>query len=120
MLIPKDSVKPIDFRGLIIHDYNAEVQTDSSLAVVDVPPQAGHPVAMSTRSEEKLYYVIEGSVCFDLEGVESTLNQGDGCVVKRKEEFSYRNESAEPARLILVHTPSFDMDCEAFFDDKDR
>jgi len=119
MIIPKDSVKPIDFRGLIIHDYTAEVQTDSSLAVVDVPPQAEHPLAMSTRSE-KLYHVIEGSVCFDLEGVESTLNPGDSCVVKKNEIFSYRNESAEPARLILIHTPSFDMDCEVFFDDKDR
>jgi hypothetical protein len=35
-------------------------------------------------------------------------------VILKGRKFSYKNGSGEPAKLILVHTPSFDLEFEVF------
>ncbi len=111
MIIRKESLEPIDFEGLQIYDYTSERQTSSSFAVIEVPACARHRLAKSNRSD-KYYYVVEGIVRFHLQGSEYELRKGDFCLVKQGEAFSYRNDTGEPARLVLVHTPSFDLGAE--------
>ncbi len=117
MVVTGKSLKPIDFAGLRIFDYTAGRDVSSSLAVIDVPPGAHHAAAWSKRSD-KYYLVIAGAILFVLDGVETQLTPGDFCLVPQGSRFSYANPTTTPARLVLVHTPSFDLDSEVFVEPK--
>ena len=113
MLVRRASLEPIEFGELRIFDYTAASDLGSSVARIDVPAGAGHAEAWSERSE-KFYLVTQGVIAFKLKDEEFVLSEGDFCHVERGDHFSYRNESGEPATLILVHTPSFDLAAEKF------
>ena len=113
MLIRHASLEPIDFEGLQISDYTAGLGSDSSLALIEVPPGATHPEAYSRRSD-KYYLLMSGEVRFTLEGEEYVLGPKDFCLVRKGQRFTYRNDGADPAVFVLVHTPSFDLDAEVF------
>ncbi len=113
MKIAKDSIVPFDFEGLQIVDYTSESNASSSLAEITVLPGVSHPRAYSKRSD-KYYYVASGHVEFIVEDKVSELIAGDVCVIPRGQRFSYRNSSKENAKLVLVHTPSLDLECEVF------
>ena len=113
MLISGKSLKPIDFAGLRIFDYTAGYDLSSSLAILDVPPGAHHAEAWSKRSD-KYYLVIAGAIRFVLEGVQTELSTGDFYLVPQGRRFSYSNPGTALARLVLVHTPNFDLGAEVF------
>ena len=113
MLISGKSLKPIDFAGLRIFDYTAGHEFSSSLAIIDVPPGAQHADAWSKRSD-KYYLVIGGTIRFVLEGVQTELSTGDFCLAPQGRRFSYSNPGTALARLVLVHTPNFDLGAEVF------
>ena len=113
MFVAGRSLTPIDFGGLRILDYTAGRELGSSLAVIDVPPGAAHAEAWSKRSD-KYYLVTAGTIRFALSGEERELGAGDFCLVPRGTRFRYANSSPAPTRLVLVHTPSFDLASEVF------
>jgi mannose-6-phosphate isomerase-like protein (cupin superfamily) len=115
VFVRKDSLEPIDFDGLSIFDYTANAELGSSLATIDVPPGGGHPKAWCRRSD-KYYFVTDGRVQFTVDDGISDLTKGDFCFVRRGIVFSYENVSNEPAGLILVHTPAFELSAEVFVD----
>jgi ribosomal protein S18 acetylase RimI-like enzyme/quercetin dioxygenase-like cupin family protein len=112
-LVRFGAVQPIDFEGLRILDYTAGRQNGSSFAVIEVPPGARHRRSWSKRSD-KYYYVMSGRLHFSVDGEEQLLAAGDFCQVRQGREFCYENRSGGPAVLLLVHTPSFDLDSEVF------
>ncbi len=113
MIIRKDSVNPIDFSGLKIYDYSKGMDLKSSFAVIHVPPNQTHAKSWSTRSD-KFYYIITGQIEFFLEGKDFTLSEGDFCVVSNGQRFAYKNNNKITAVLILIHTPSFNINFERF------
>jgi len=113
MIIREKSVQPIDFDGLKILDYTANRDTSSSFATITIPPGGEHTEAWSKRSD-KYYYVISGRLLFILEGEKFDLAPGDFCLVVQGQRFSYKNPSQESVRLVLVHTPGFDLESEVF------
>ena len=113
MIIKRATAELIDFNGLQILDYTIGRDTRSSFAVIEVPPGGKHQEAYSQRSE-KYYYVAAGQLEFTLDGEEYNLETGDLCVVSQGRRFSYINRSQDAARLLLVHTPSFQLDTEVF------
>ncbi len=113
MIVRRQGMEPINFGGLSIFDYTASVETDSSIAVVEVPAEATHPRSWSRRSG-KYYLVISGRIQFVLEGDEFSLASGDFCFVEQGKHFSYKNDGSSLATLMLVHTPSFDIESEVF------
>ena len=113
MLVRQANLAPIDFDGLNIFDYTANSKLRSSLATVEVPCGSKHAEAWSKRSD-KYYLVIGGQIQFTLDDKEFVLAAGDFCYVEQGSHFSYRNDGAEPATLVLVHTPSFDPNAEIF------
>ncbi len=113
MMIAKSSITEIDFDGLKIVDYTSGSETSSSLAEITILPGVAHRKAYSKRSD-KYYYVVCGHVRFDVEEVSYRLDPGDLCVILKGQRFSYRNESEESARVVLVHTPAFDLESEVF------
>jgi mannose-6-phosphate isomerase-like protein (cupin superfamily) len=113
MKISKDSVGQIDFEGLQIVDYTSGRDITSSLAEITVPPGVKHRKAYSDRSD-KYYYIVSGHIQFNVDGELYYLHQGDVCVILKGQRFSYKNDSGESAKLILVHTPSFNLEFEVF------
>ena len=112
-LISRSTLTPLDFHGLRIFDYTAGQSLGSSVALVEVAPGVRHAEAWSRRSD-KYYLVSTGEVHFVLDGEEHVMRVGDFCFVKRGRRFSYSNVSSNPATLVLVHTPSFDLREEIF------
>ncbi len=115
MIVRHADVIPFDFYGLEIRDYTARQEGSSSVAEIIVPSGASHPEAWSKRSD-KYYYLISGQILFQIEGDQLTLNAGDLCVIKQGQHFSYANNGLKPAKMILVHTPSFDLESEVIIE----
>ena len=42
------------------------------------------------------------------------MTAGDVCLFPQGKRFDYINSGSDSAKLILVHTPSFDLDSEVF------
>lgn len=113
MLLLRAEMSPVDLDGLRIFDYTAGHSLDASVATVEVAPGARHAEAWSRRSD-KYYVVSSGQVRFVLDGEPHKMKAGDFCFVGKGRRFSYSNESTEPATLVLVHTPRFDLREEVF------
>ena len=115
MIIRRSALQRIDFGGLSILDYTAEADLGSSLATIEVPPSVRHAKALSRKSD-KYYFVTHGQVRFMVGDDIADLTTGDFCLVRRGTVFSYENLNREPAGLLLVHTPAFDLGAEVFVD----
>lgn len=111
MIIKGSSLTRTEFKGLEIFDYTAGLKTDSSFAIVMVPPGGTHPLSFSKRSD-KTCYVISGTVVVTIGGDENQLFRGDACLVFKNQEYTYTNPADETAILALVHTPRFDPEAE--------
>lgn len=116
MIVRGDAVKTFDFNGLSIRAYTAGQATSSSLALIDVPVGSRHQRAYSKRSD-KYYFLAHGELRFTVDGEAHDLRQGDFCLIAKGVRFSYENRSKERAMLVLLHTPSFDLDSEVLLDD---
>ena len=113
MIIRHNDPSPIEFDKLKIVDYTAGKATSSSFAEITVPVGVSHKLSWSNRSD-KYYYVVEGSVIFTVSEESDSLSTGDVCIVPKGVRFSYTNPGPRDAVLILVHTPSFKLECEGF------
>ena len=113
----KDAL-PFDFDGLSIRELTPASLQTASIATIDVPAGARHRTARSSRSD-KLYVCLEGLVSFVVQDRETTLGELDVLHIAANEWFSYSNESGKPARLLLVHVPSFDLSSEEFLEVQD-
>ena len=119
MKIERSTIDPIDFEGLEIRDYTAEGEVSSSVAEISVPAGVRHRPAWSKRSD-KYYFMLEGCLSFVLGSDALKLAVGDCCIVPKGCRFSYCNPTREVARVLLVHTPSFDLAEEVFEDQPGR
>ena len=113
MIIKHKNTKPLEFDGLAIVDYTAGRKTNSSFAEITVPAGVSHRLSFSKRSD-KYYYVVKGSVVFTVGGETEDLSPGDFCIVPKGVAFKYLNTGSDDAKLILVHTPDFRLECEVF------
>ena len=113
MFIRQEEIKPIEFDKLKIIDYTAGKETNSSFAEIIVPVGISHKVSWSKRSD-KYYYVIQGNVDFMIGEDRRKLFSGDVCIIPKGVRFSYANNGPGDAKLILVHTPSFQLEFEVF------
>ena len=106
-------VAPFSFYDMTIRELSPKDYAPLSLAEVTVPAGSGHPTARSTRSD-KLYICSEGAVAFQLNGETLQLSPRDVVLIPKGEWFSYQNDGGEEAKMLLLHTPPFDMDYEEF------
>ena len=113
MIIRESEVEQFDFDGLKIQDYTATCDEKSSFAVISVYPRMRHKLSWSKRSD-KYYYMIAGEIDFIVDGKAFVLSKGDLCIIKKGEKFKYQNTSKEIIKMILIHTPSFQLDQEVF------
>jgi quercetin dioxygenase-like cupin family protein len=111
MKIAKASIAPIDYFGLRIVDYTSGGKLSSSVAEITIDPGTSHPKAYSKRSD-KYYYVVSGNLEFTIENDSYSLAPGDVCIIVKGQRFSYRNATGDMAKVVLVHTPEFDVQSE--------
>ena len=113
MKIALESVKVFEFDGLEIRDYTAELDVSSSMAEITVPPGIRHKQAWSKRSD-KYYYIVDGNLRFIIDDQVVDLTIGDVCIIRKRIRFSYENKTEAVAKVLLVHTPTFDLTEEVF------
>ena len=108
-------IRPFDFKGLEITDYGPSSNHSASVALIKVPPGARHPKARSTKSD-KYYYCLAGPIAFKVEGQSIDLLPSDLLVINPGEWFSYVNGGDMEVKLLLIHTPPFDLESEEIKD----
>ena len=108
MKIERESLNAVEFDGLVIRDYTAGRDGSSSMAEILVPAGARHKRAWSKRSH-KYYYVVDGRLSFIVENQVLDLCAGDVCIVLQGERFGYENKTGQATKVLLVHTPSFEL-----------
>jgi mannose-6-phosphate isomerase-like protein (cupin superfamily) len=113
MKIENESVMPFNFEGLEIRDYTADRHSSSSFAEITVPAGVRHRRAWSKRSD-KYYFGLQGKLRFMVDDRVVELAPGDLCIIRQGDRFSYENRTEEVAKVLLVHTPSFDLSQEVF------
>jgi len=111
--IEHESLEAFEFYDLEIRDFTAGLDGSSSMAEITVPAGARHKRAWSKRSD-KYYYVIDGKLSFIVDKQALKLSAGDVCIIHQGTRFSYENQTEETAKLLIVHTPSFELDEEIF------
>jgi len=111
MKIEQESVTPFNFDGLEIRDYTADRSSSSSFAEITVPAGVRHRLAWSRRSD-KFYFGLQGRLRFMVDDQAVELSAGDLCIIRKGDRFSYENRTERVAKVLLVHTPSFDLSQE--------
>ncbi len=71
---------------------------------LDAPPMSGPPRHVHTR-EDELFYVLEGELVFELDGVVHTVSTGCTVYLRRGVVHAYQNFTNSTARLLIATTP---------------
>ena len=116
MLIGRAGTAAFDWNGLTIRDFGALLDGAASVAVIEAPAGAAHPHAYSTACD-KLYFVLEGTLRMNVDGVAYSPAAGDLIVVPKGTVFNYFDYLGAPSRLLLVHMPAFDPEAEHILPD---
>ncbi len=83
---------------------------------LEAPPMSGPPLHVHSR-EDEFFYVLEGELVFEVDGVCHTVHAGGSVGLLRGTPHRYQNMTARTARLLIVTTPGdfahFFMDLSA-------
>jgi mannose-6-phosphate isomerase-like protein (cupin superfamily) len=110
---PAGAGPTLDVLG-VIHIYKAtgaETGGCFSLWEAIIPPGAGAP-PHTHRHEDESFYVLSGELLIDAEGEPVPLRIGPGGFFfgARGRRHAFRNVGAEPARALVLSTPSVGLD----------
>ena len=82
---------------------------------LDAPPMSGPPLHVHSR-EDEFFYVLEGELVFEVDGVCHTVRAGGSVGLLRGVPHRYQNFTSQTARLLIVTTPG---DFAHFFEEMD-
>jgi quercetin dioxygenase-like cupin family protein len=79
---------------------------DGRMAVFHLvaPPMSGPPLHVHSR-EDEFFYVLEGELVFEVDGVRHTVGAGGSVGLVRGVPHRYQNFTDRDARLLIVTTP---------------
>lgn len=79
---------------------------DGRMAVFHLvaPPMSGPPLHVHSR-EDEFFYVLEGELVFEVDGVCHTVGEGGSVGLLRGVPHRYQNFTDRDARLLIVTTP---------------
>jgi mannose-6-phosphate isomerase-like protein (cupin superfamily) len=80
--------------------------TDGAFALFHLvaPPLTGPPLHRHSR-EDETFYVLEGELVFEIDGVRSTVGAGGTVFLRRGVTHRYQNFTKADARLLIAVTP---------------
>lgn len=97
---------PLDIVGEATLVKVAAADSDGQLAFFHLvaPPMSGPPRHVHSR-EDELFYVLEGELVFELDGVRHTIRPGGTVYLRRGVVHAYQNFTTSDARLLIATTP---------------
>ncbi len=97
---------PLDIVGETTLVKVASADADGRLAAFHLvaPPMSGPPRHVHTR-EDEWFYVLEGTLVFELDGERQTVGPDGSVWLKRGVVHAYQNFTDRDARLLIVTTP---------------
>jgi mannose-6-phosphate isomerase-like protein (cupin superfamily) len=69
------------------------------------PPMSGPPLHVHSR-EDEWFYVLDGELVFEVDGVRRTVRAGGSVFLRRGVTHRYQNFTDRDARLLIATTPA--------------
>ncbi len=92
--------------GLKAKAYNSrEDFENASAAVFEVTGSHGK---IKTTLSDRIYYVLQGSGEFEINGNKFSVTKTDVIIVPKNTSYNYRATNHTVLKMFLVHTPAFD------------
>ena len=116
--VPAGQGHMLEARGSVMAFKAVAAQTggDFSLMERTLPPAGRRPPAHRHGNCSEAFFVLEGTVAFELDGEEFRGGPGDFVLVARGQAHTFGNDGARPARLLVLHAPAMD----AYFEELQR
>jgi mannose-6-phosphate isomerase-like protein (cupin superfamily) len=117
-IVPSGQGHLLTARGNVMAFKAVAAQTggDFSLMERTVPPGARTPPPHRHVNCSEAFFVLAGSITFELDGDQLTGEAGDFLLVPRGARHTFGNRGTEPARLLVLHAPAMD----AYFEELHR
>ena len=98
---------PLNVVGELVHILVAGLDSTDQLSAFHLvaPPMTGPPLHVHSR-EDEWFYVLEGELVFEIDGVRHTVAAGGSVYLKRGVSHRYQNFTDRDARLLIATTPA--------------
>ncbi|MGH3212710.1 MAG: cupin domain-containing protein [Trebonia sp.] len=102
--------KIVKARGSVMAFKAIAAQTDGDFSLMErtVPPRGRRPLPHRHVNCSEAFWVLDGTITFVLDGVESHGGPDDFLLVPRGAAHTFGNDGNEPARLLVMHAPAAD------------
>jgi mannose-6-phosphate isomerase-like protein (cupin superfamily) len=102
--------KIVTARGSVMAFKAIAAQTDGDFSLMErtVPPRGRRPLPHRHVNCSEAFWVLDGTITFVLDGVESHGGRDDFLLVPRGAAHTFGNDGDDPARLLVLHAPAMD------------
>jgi mannose-6-phosphate isomerase-like protein (cupin superfamily) len=109
-IISRGNGKIVTARGSVMAFKSIAAQTDGDFSLMErtVPPHGRRPLPHRHVNCSEAFWVLDGTITFVLDGVESHGRRDDFLLVPRGAGHTFGNDGDEPARLLVLHAPAMD------------
>lgn len=101
------SATPLNIVGETTHVLVADRDSLGQFASFHLvaPPMSGPPLHVHSR-EDEWFYVLDGELVFEMDGVRRTVHAGGSVFLRRGVTHRYQNFTGRDARLLIATTPA--------------
>jgi quercetin dioxygenase-like cupin family protein len=109
-IIPPGEGKILTARGSVMAFKAIAEQTSGDFSLMErtLPPGGRRPPAHRHTNCSEAFFVLDGTVAFELEGQEQAGGAGDFLLVPRGAAHTFGNGGKAVARLLVLHAPAMD------------
>jgi mannose-6-phosphate isomerase-like protein (cupin superfamily) len=109
-IISAGNGKIVTARGSVMAFKAIATQTEGDFSLMErtVPPHGRRPLPHRHVNCSEAFWVLDGTITFVLDGVESHGGKDDFLLVPRGAGHTFGNDGDEPARLLVLHAPAMD------------
>jgi quercetin dioxygenase-like cupin family protein len=117
-IVPPGAGKVLTARGSVMAFKAVAEQTSGDFSLMErtLPAGGRRPPAHRHTNCSEAFFVLDGTVAFELDGQEHLGGAGDFLLVPRGAAHTFGNGGQETARLLVLHAPAMD----AYFKELDR
>jgi quercetin dioxygenase-like cupin family protein len=98
--------QPLDILGAETLVKLTDADSDGAAAIFyqTVPPAAGPPLHRHSR-EDEWFYVLEGEITAEIDGLRTVLQAGDSAFAPRGTAHTFKNFGPEAAKMLVLVMP---------------
>lgn len=98
--------EPLDILGqeCLVKLANSDTNGAAAIFYLEAPPMSGPPLHRHSR-EDEWFYVLDGKVTLEVDGVRSVVRTGDSAFAPRGTIHAFQVFGPETARLLVMVTP---------------